>query len=96
MNRLSFEDRASLSRKSEEFAKIAEELTNSYEKRKDFMYSNPYITHTSEICLGALACIALFAMAIDVIAWFIMGCWEETMPCFAYSTVDTMTYRNIV
>jgi hypothetical protein len=106
MVNLSFENRVSLIRKSEDLTKAVEELSSSYEKREDFVSKNPYRTQTSEICLEPFVCAVVLAVAIwvlgAVIACAAVGagtvalCAHEALPCNDYAMIDSVIYKNIV
>ena len=55
MRNLSFENRASLSQKSDDLVRIVEELSSSYAKREEFAIKMSHLSsemRTSEICTG--------------------------------------------
>jgi len=71
MNRLSFENRVSLSRKSVDIIQTVEELSSSYAKREEFVLTNSHLftthVHTSEVCtVFAAMCVAIVAGAVGI------------------------------
>ena len=104
MNSLNFENRVSLTRKSENLAKIIEELSSSYEKRESFAAIKilPQL-HTSEVGLAVVFVLIAAVIAIGgviTMGWNITHCETEfSGECFAYypyATTDSVTYSNIV
>jgi hypothetical protein len=70
MNSLSFENRVSLIRKSEDLAKIIEDLSSDYQNRADFLHEKP-CTHlfTSEVCSPFVLCAgAIFFIYAAIVA----------------------------
>jgi hypothetical protein len=102
MNRFNFENRVSLTRKSEDLINTVDELSSCYEKRLDFVSKN-LITYptsrTSEISTAAavasfLALAAVLAIAaFYVVAAASMLFWDHND---FNSMVDSYTYKNIV
>ena len=104
MANLNFENRISLTRKSESLAQIVEELSASYEKRESFTSMNllPQI-RTSEIG-GLFAAVGVLAFAVAVAALVTIGFninivydeasfWGYGYP---YAMSDYANYINIV
>lgn len=68
MGNLNFENRISLTRKSEDFLKAVEELSFCYAKREEFALKNPHILRTmhstSEVCSPFFVCAAVAIVAV--------------------------------
>jgi len=104
MNSLSFQNRVSLSRKSEDITRTVEELSSCYAKREEFAVSNPhaFAMRTSEICVplpvfvcGFYAFVgAVMAVVAGVVA--AVGAAVLLWPAIdSLAMADFTTYKNI-
>jgi len=73
MNSLSFENRISLARKSEDIVRAVEELSSCYAKREEFALKNSHLLpiRTSEICTPIFVCVA--AVIAGVVGYLYVG-----------------------
>ena len=94
MNSLSFENRISLTRKSEDLTKIVEELSSSYAKREDFVLINPrlFANKTSEI---------IFPTPVWYLSYVLVYLYNFTSDATVeggsnYAIVDSTINKNVV
>ena len=101
MDSLSFENRVSLTRKSEDLNNAVEELSSSYAKRESIATINSRPTRTSEICTAIAYCymftIAVAAFAGAIVIYGEVGVCSWGLDCGGgYAMVDSALYKNIV
>jgi len=106
MGNLCFENRVSLTRKSEDIAKTVAELSSCYAKREEFALKNPHALgamRTSEICdpLPFFICY-IYAIAVSTAGIAIVVLTEIGMEFnfFVYNDNNPLdgsdAYKNIV
>jgi hypothetical protein len=108
MANLNFENRVSLTRKSEDLIKVVEDLSSNYQNRENFFCTpkNNSEIKTSEICTIGAVCFAYMgffawaaAIAVGAVlagAWRWVMCKAEVLPCYDYAMLDSVNYKNIV